>query len=171
MNMENTFYGEFIDRAIEHLDQNTKKIKSCMAELDEQEIWLSPNGHLNSAGNLILHLCGNIRQYIISSLGGLPDTRERDSEFSTKGGLTRAELVDKLHNTLEEARSVISKADPENLLRKRIVQGMNYSGVGIIIHVTEHYSYHTGQIIFLTKLLKDVDMGFYSGVDLNKRNG
>jgi uncharacterized damage-inducible protein DinB len=169
--MENTFYRELISQAIEHLDQNTKKIKSCMVELGEEDIWLSPNGHLNSAGNLILHLCGNIRQYIISSLGGQPDTRERDSEFSVKGGLNRAALVDKLHNTLEEAKSVISKADAENLLRKRIVQGMSYTGVGIVIHVTEHYSYHTGQIIFLTKLLKDIDMGFYSGVDLNRRNG
>ena len=169
--MENIFYQEFIGRTIGHLDQNTNKIKSCMMELDEQGIWFSPNGHLNSAGNLILHLCGNIRQYIISSLGGLPDTRERETEFSTKGGLTREELVGKLHNTLEEARSVISKADPGNLMRKRVVQGMSYSGVGIVIHVTEHYSYHTGQIIFLTKLLKDVDMGFYSGVDLNKMNG
>jgi uncharacterized damage-inducible protein DinB len=169
--MDNTFYKEFIDQSIDRLNQNTDKIKSCMVQLDEKEIWFSPNGNLNSAGNLILHLCGNIRQYVISSIGSKPDIREREIEFSTKGGFTRAELVAKLHDTLEEAKSAILHTDQENLMRTRIVQGMTYSGVGIVIHVTEHYSYHTGQIIFLAKLLKNMDMGFYSGVDLNKRNG
>jgi uncharacterized damage-inducible protein DinB len=138
--------------------------------MDEKETWFSPNGHVNSVGNLILHLCGNIRQYIISSLGGKPDNRERDKEFSASGGFSNAELIMKLQDTVEEAKTIIASVGQEDLLRIRNVQGFSFSGIGIIIHVTEHYSYHTGQIILLTKILKDIDMGFYAGVDLNKKN-
>ena len=141
-----------------------------MKQLDEKDIWLRHNEHVNSIGNIILHLCGNIRQYIISSLGGTPDIRERDLEFSTVGGFTKAELTEKWEDIILEAKTIISRADPENLLRRRVVQGTTHSGISIIIHVTEHYSYHTGQIIFLTKLYKNMDMGFYAGVDLNQRN-
>ena len=141
-----------------------------MDQLDEKDIWFRQNDHLNSIGNMILHLCGNIRQYIISSLGGAPDIRQRDIEFSTEDGFTKTELTEKLLNTIDEAGSVIARANEENLLYHRVVQGTSYTGVAIIIHVTEHYSYHTGQIVFLTKLFKNVDMGFYAGVDLNQKN-
>jgi uncharacterized damage-inducible protein DinB len=168
--MENNFYTEFLEQSIDRMDQNTRKIESCMKELDEADIWFYPNEHVNSVGNLILHLSGNIRQYIISSLGEGPDLRERDLEFSTRGGYTNMELFNKLRDTVGEAKSVIANISEEKLLRKRSVQGFIYSGIGNIIHVTEHYSYHTGQIILLTKLFKNKDMGFYSGVNLNKRN-
>jgi Protein of unknown function (DUF1572) len=163
-------YKEFIEQSIDFINQNTAKIKSCMEVLDDKEVWYSPNENLNSVGNLILHLSGNIREYIISSLGDEPDIRERDLEFSIRGGFTNAELISKLEDTVEKAKIVIAGISLENLLQVRVVQGFSYSGVGNIVHVTEHYSYHTGQIIFLTKLIKNMDMGFYAGVDLNKRN-
>jgi uncharacterized damage-inducible protein DinB len=168
--METRFHKEFIDGTLYRIRENTSKIMSCIEQLDENDVWFRPNEHLNSTGNIILHLCGNIRQYIISSLGGAPDIRERDIEFSTEGGFTKAELAGKLLNIIDEASSTIALVSEENLLRRRVVQGTSYTGVGIIIHVTEHYSYHTGQIIFLTKLLKNVDMGFYKGAELNQRN-
>jgi hypothetical protein len=168
--MEDNFYIEFAGQSMVRMDENTGKINSCIKELNEEEIWFHPNQHINSVGNMILHLCGNIRQYIISSMGGNADVRERDLEFSTTGGLTKAELFVKLFDTVEEARSVIASASRVNLERRRIVQGTSYSGIGIIIHVTEHYSYHTGQIILLTKLFKNMDMGFYTGINLNEKN-
>jgi uncharacterized damage-inducible protein DinB len=168
--MENIFRKEFIDQTLKTIDENTSKIKACMKQLGEKDIWFRHNEHVNSIGNIILHLCGNIRQWIISSLGGAPDIRERDLEFSTAGGFTNAELTAKWQDTIREAITIIAQASPENLLRRRVVQGSSISGIGIIIHVTEHYSYHTGQIIFLTKLYKNMDMGFYTGVDLNLRN-
>jgi uncharacterized damage-inducible protein DinB len=168
--MENIFRKEFIDQSLKSIDENTSKIKTCMNQLDEKDIWFRYNEHVNSVGNIILHLCGNIRQYIISSLGGAPDIRERDLEFSTAGGFTNAELTVKWQDTIREAKEIIAQANPENLLRHRVVQGTEHSGISIIVHVTEHYSYHTGQIIFLTKLYKNIDMAFYTGVDLNKRN-
>ena len=168
--MENIFRKEFIDQSLKTIDENGSKIKACLKQLDENDIWFRHNEHVNSVGNIILHLCGNIRQYIISSLGGAPDVRERDLEFSTAGGVTNAELTSKWQNTILEAKKIVAQASPENLLRHRIVQGSEHTGISIIFHVTEHYSYHTGQIIFLTKLYKNIDMGFYAGIDLNQKN-
>ena len=168
--MENIFRKEFIEQTLKSIDENTSKIKACMKQLDEKDIWFRHNEHVNSVGNILLHLGGNIRQWIISSLGGVPDIRERDLEFSTVGGFTKEELTTRWQDTMQEAVTVITDASPENLLRNRVIQGSTHSGIGIIIHVTEHYSYHTGQIIFLTKLYKNIDMGFYAGTDLNKRN-
>ncbi len=168
--MDDRVCREFISQAVRHINQSTEKISACLRILQANDVWNSPNEHLNSIGNLVLHLCGNIRQYIISSLGRADDVRERDLEFSIKGGYTNAELTVKLQETARQAVSIIQRTKREELLRRRIVQGMEDSGIGIIIHVTEHYSYHTGQIILLTKLLNNTDLGFYAGIDLNKKN-
>jgi uncharacterized damage-inducible protein DinB len=161
---------EFIGQSLHRIDENTPRITRCMNELEEADAWMRPNNVSNSVGNLILHLCGNITQYIISSLGETEDIRERDKEFSAHGGYSKSRLMEKLNITVEKAKGIIQTMDRDNLLRKRWVQGFEYSGMGIIIHVTEHYSYHTGQIVFWTKLLKNKDLGFYTGIDLNKKN-
>jgi len=168
--MNEEFVREFLSQAIHRIDENTPKLIACVRELDEAEIWKRPKPHSNSVGNIILHLCGNIRQYAISSLGSRQDVRERDKEFLVDGGYSASELLKKLTDTLNEAKGVIQTISAEELLRKRKVQGYTHSGIGIVIHVTEHYSYHTGQIIFWTKLLKDKDLGFYASVDLNVKN-
>lgn len=165
--MEHSFSSEFKTQSIFRMEESTTRMVRCLNELEEVEIWMWPNAASNSVGNLVLHLCGNIGQYIISSLGGNPDTRNRDAEFSAKSGFNRTELISKLKATVTEAIDIINHTDEENLLRIRSVQGFNLSGIGIIIHVTEHCSYHTGQIAFWTKLLKDKDLGFYAGIDLN----
>lgn len=161
--------NEFIQRSVQQLQENTPKIKKCLDELTEEEVWKKPNASSNSVGNQLLHLSGNITQWILSSLGNTPDNRERDLEFSTEGGLTKKELFDMLESTVAKAVEVIQNLTGDELLQLRSVQGYETSGVGIIIHVVEHYSYHTGQIIFWTKLLKDKDLAFYAGVDLNRR--
>jgi len=153
-----------------HLEENTPRIEKCLDELTEAEVWQRPNPASNSIGNLILHLCGNITQYAISSLGNRPDARDRDAEFAAAGGFTKAELLARLRATVALAVDVIREADEAELLRVRAVQGFRKSGIGIIVHVCEHYSYHTGQIAFWTKLLKNKDLGFYAGLDLNVKN-
>jgi hypothetical protein len=168
--MAEEFIKEFIDQCLFRISESTAKLTACLDELEEVEIWKRPNPHSNAVGNIILHLCGNIRQYAISSLGNTEDVREREKEFSAVSGYSKSELIKKLITTVEEAKSVIQNIDSNELLRKRKVQGFYHSGIGIIIHVTEHYSYHTGQVIFWTKLLKDKDMGFYSGIDLDVKN-
>ncbi|CAN5289566.1 hypothetical protein BH20BAC1_BH20BAC1_05620 [soil metagenome] len=90
--MNTAISKEFIEQSIYRMDENSHRIIKCVGELDEDEIWKSPNDHSNSIGNLILHLCGNISQYIISALGEAEDKRRREEEFSTKKGFTKAEL-------------------------------------------------------------------------------
>jgi uncharacterized damage-inducible protein DinB len=160
------FQAEFIENTIYRLDESTRMITKSFAELSEADIWLKPNHSSNSIGNLILHLCGNIRQYAIAPLGNKPDTRMRDEEFTTEGGFSKVELLTKLVEMVEITKATILNATTEQLTKKRIVQGFNFSGIGVIIHVVEHYSYHTGQIAFWTKLLKDKSLGFYEGIDL-----
>lgn len=161
---------EFIFQSIHRIELNTPRITRCLNELSEEEVWYRPNGSSNSIGNLILHLCGNITQYIISSIGDEPDNRERDKEFAATGGFSKAELLSKLEYTISTAVEVIRNCNEESLLRVRSVQGFTYTGIGNIIHVTEHYSYHTGQIALLTKIMKNKDLGFYAGLNLNAKN-
>lgn len=165
-----SFSAEFKAQSIAYLEANTPRIEKCLAQLSEAEIWQRSNEASNSVGNLILHLCGNITQYILSSLGGQPDQRRRDAEFAAEGGLNKQALWEKLSATTREAAHVIAQATESELLRVRSVQGFQLSGVGIVVHVVEHYSYHTGQIAFWTKELKNKDLGFYADMDLNAKN-
>jgi hypothetical protein len=168
--MSEEFAKEFIAQSVDRINQNTPKIISCINELEEADIWRRPNSTSNSIGNLVLHLCGNITQYIISSIGEKDDVRQRDEEFSVSGGYLKTGLINKLTSTVEEATTIINNMNAEDLLRKRNVQGFQLSAMGNIIQVTEHYSYHTGQIVFWTKLIMNKDLGFYAGIDLNKKN-
>ncbi|MEP7230559.1 MAG: DinB family protein [Ginsengibacter sp.] len=161
---------DFIEQSISRIRENTKRIAICLQEIHEEEIWNSPNDNSNSIGNLILHLCGNIRQYIVSALGEIEDIRVRDKEFLTKSGFTKAALFQQLSSTILEATEIIKEIDDYRLGRIYSVQGFQLSGVGIIIHVTEHYSYHTGQIAFWIKQIKNKDLRFYGDIDLNTKN-
>ena len=168
--MSSILHKEIRWNACYRMDESLRMISIALAHLDEEQIWTAPQSNLPSVGNLILHLCGNIRQYAISSLGGEPDTRERDAEFESTGGLTKEELYNKLKDTIEKAKQVIRTVEVDQLERVRPVQGFEFSGVGIIMHVVEHLSYHTGQIAFWAKYLKQVDLGFYADFDLNTKN-
>ncbi len=170
MTQENWFREELVKNALYRMDESTRMISKSLAEVSEDKIWQKPNDSLNSIGNLILHLCGNITQYVISSLGETEDTRNRDEEFSSNKFLTKEELLVKLNATVDTAKRVIFDANEKQLLQLKSVQGFTFSGVGIIMHVVEHYSYHTGQIAFWVKQLTNKDLGFYDGQDLNKKN-
>jgi uncharacterized damage-inducible protein DinB len=168
--MEDKFVTEFLDQSIYRLGLNYPRIEICLNSLTDEEIWNKPNSSSNSIGNLILHLSGNITQYILSALGGKADNRKRDEEFNTKGGRNKTELLMMLKNISDEAGLVIKNMDSDRLVKTYKVQGYSLTGIAIIIHVVEHYSYHTGQITLLTKLLKDIDTGYYKGMDLNSKN-
>jgi len=165
-----TISSELLKQSNHFLSLNPPRIEKCLRQLSEEEVWKKPNSTSNSIGNLILHLCGNITQYIHSSLGKEEDSRKRDMEFSIKGGYSKIELLEKITMVTNKAIQIIEHTSEEELLRKRMVQGFGYTGIGIIIHVTEHYSYHVGQIASWTKLLKDKDLGFYEDYDLNILN-
>ncbi|WP_339840434.1 DinB family protein [uncultured Maribacter sp.] len=170
MDKEAQLVEELVKNALYRMDESSRMIKKSLDDISEEEVWQKPNDSLNSIANLILHLCGNISQYVISSLGETEDKRNRDVEFSATGGLTKDELLKKLDDVVDTAKRVIFDATPSQLVKIRSVQGFSFSGVGIILHAVEHYSYHTGQIAFWVKHLKNTDLGFYDGMDLNVKN-
>lgn len=136
-------------------------ISESLALLSDDEIWWRPNDASNSVGNLILHLCGNVRQWILASIGGEPDRRDRDGEFAARGGRTKAELAETLKTTVESALKIIGALAPERLMERRTIQGYDVYILEAVYTVVEHFSTHTGQIIFATKMLTGADLGFY----------
>ena len=141
------------------------KILRCLEEMDDDQIWWRPNAESNSIGNLILHLCGNVRQWIISGVGGVADVRERQQEFDELGPMPKEVLVHKLNTTIEEACQVILRVESAELLEKRTLQKNEVSVIEVIYHVVEHFSMHTGQIIYITKLHQGKDLAFYKITD------
>lgn len=165
-----TIETEIKANIILRLNENLPRIEKCLSQLSEGEVWHKPNENLNSIANLILHLCGNITQYIIASIGGEEDKRQRDEEFSSSGTYTKTELLEKITEVVKTSSVVIDKMTSADLMKVRSVQGFTYTGIANLIHVAEHFSYHTGQIAFITKQLKNKDLGFYANMDLNIKN-
>jgi len=164
----------FIDRASAFLStEYLPKIDRCLEQLTDEQIWFRPNEASNSIGNLVLHLCGNARQWIVSGLGENPDCRDRDSEFRQREVIPRVELLKGLQTTVREVVQVLSNLDSNVVLERRTIQGKDVDVLEAIFHVTEHFSMHTGQIILLTKMLAQRDMKFYefsSGAPVNRWN-
>jgi len=151
--------------------QNLPHIVECLQELSEEETWWRPNSSSNSAGNLVLHLCGNVRQWIISGLGGAEDNRERDREFAERGPMPRKALVTQLRRTVRDASRVLGKLSDDSLERKYEIQGYHVTGMDAVFHVTEHFGYHTGQIIYITKLKRAQDLRFTRLPAIKKKIG
>lgn len=156
-----------IDEARRRLiGESLPRLRRCLAEMTDEEIWWRPNEASNSAGNLVLHLCGNARQWILGGLGGAPDRRDRDAEFAERGPVAREELLGRLESTMAEIDALLGRLDPADLARVRPVQCYEESGVAILVHVVEHFSYHVGQIGYALKARKAIDLGYYAGHDL-----
>ena len=155
-----------ITEAIRHLEEGRKRIHRCAGLLGEEGLWHRPNAQVVSPGNLVLHLCGNVGQWIISTLGKRPDHRQRQQEFDEPGPIPTPELLAKLDGTISEAVAVLENLNAADLEAIWDVQIYKETGVAIVVHVVEHFSYHVGQITLHTKLFQGVDTGYYSGQDL-----
>lgn len=142
-------------------DESYQRIYKCLDLLTEEQIWQRPSDNLSSIGNLILHLCGNGRQWIISGLGGVVDIRNRDREFQEGSKCSKWKLKIKMEELKSEMKMVLQKINEDELKRVRSVQVFEESGLSILIHVIEHFSYHTGQITWFTKMLTNEDTKFY----------
>ena len=137
------------------------KIERCLERLAVEQIWWRPNPESNSIGNLVLHLCGNARQWIICGLGDEADQRERQTEFDERGEISGDELLAVLRETIDEVDEILAGFDVWQLLEVYRIQGTEATALAAIFHVTEHFSMHTGQIILLTKMLGNLDLLFY----------
>lgn len=142
-------------------DEYLPKIERCLEQLTDEQVWWRPNPESNSIGNLVLHLCGNARQWIVGGLGGEPDKRERQTEFDERRIIVRDELLTRLRTTVAEVDQVLASFDEGQLLATYPIQGTEATALAAIFHVTEHFSMHTGQIILLTKMLANRDLVFY----------
>jgi uncharacterized damage-inducible protein DinB len=152
----------FIAQSQHHLAEDfLPKIERCLGLLSDKQIWWRANEQSNSIGNLLLHLSGNVRQWIVCGLGDATDTRDRDSEFAQRAELPPAELLDRLKRTVNEAVATLARLDPDKLLEKHRIQGLEVSALGAVLHVVEHFSMHLGQILYITKQLTAHDLHFY----------
>jgi uncharacterized damage-inducible protein DinB len=149
----------FKETSAEFLGSFFRRIQECAGRLSEDEVWWRPNPAVNSAGNLLLHLRGNLAQWILEGLGGVPYERHRDREFAEKGPLPKAELLASLERVVGECQRVIRGLSAEDLRRPREIQGQGTDGVYTVQHVVEHMSYHTGQIVQITKELRGPEGG------------
>ena len=153
---------EFIARSRHHLlNDFLPKIERCLELLSDEQIWWRANAESNSIGNLLLHLSGNVRQWIVSGIGGASDGRDRDAEFAQREIVSRAELLDRLRQTLREADAALAGFPNDELLKRLTIQGCEVTALEAILHVVEHFSMHTGQIVLVTKLLTSTDLRFY----------
>lgn len=137
------------------------KINACVERLGEDDIWWRPNETSNSVGNLILHLAGNVRQWIVVGLGGAADTRDRAAEFAAREGAGRAELMANLEAVIHQADRVLDQLDRTRLAERLTIQGREVTVLEAVYHVVEHFAMHTGQIAYITKLRTGEDLGFY----------
>jgi len=153
------------------LQVHLPRLESCLRELSPEQIWWRANPASNSVGNLALHLEGNVRQWIVSGLGGAPDRRQRDLEFSALGPIPRRILLARLRGTATDASRVLRKLDAAALARTYSIQGFRVTGLRAVFHVVEHFSHHAGQIILLTKMLAAKDMKFTHLPGERKRRG
>jgi uncharacterized damage-inducible protein DinB len=151
----------FLEVSAAKLQEYLSRIEICLGKLDETQIWTRSRNNENAIGNLALHLAGNVRQWIISSLGNTADHRDRHGEFEARGGIPAAQLAARLRQAVEEATQIISSLTTAQLIGSYVIQDYPVSGVEVVYHVVEHFSQHTGQIIFATKMLSGDDLGFY----------
>jgi uncharacterized damage-inducible protein DinB len=160
---ENEVSRAFVQQARQLLkSEYLPKLERCLNVLTDEQVWWRANPESNSIGNLCLHLAGNARQWIVSGLGGEIDARSRQHEFDERAMIPRSELLSSLRETLEDVDTVLARFDLERCLERHEIQGTKVTALEAIFHVTEHFSMHSGQIILLTKMLSQSDLGFYN---------
>jgi uncharacterized damage-inducible protein DinB len=137
------------------------KIERCLEHLTDEDVWWRPNEASNSIGNLLLHLCGNVTQWIIGGVGGEPRERHRQQEFDDRSRIPAQELLAKLRTVVEEAGQVLRGLEADALLSRRQIQDYDVTALDAIYHVVEHFSMHTGQIILLTKARTGEDLNLW----------
>ncbi len=152
----------FLERSRHYLHvEYPAKIVLSLRAIPPDKLWWRANERSNSAGNLVLHLCGNVRQWIVSGVGGVADTRERDAEFAARDGASHEALLALLQRTLDEVDAVLARLTAESLAESRTIQGRETTVFSAVYHVVEHFSGHVGQIILIAKWLTPGAVQFY----------
>lgn len=152
----------FLERSRHYLAyEYPMKIRLSLEAMEEEAVWRRPHEDSNSVGNLMLHLAGNIRQWIVCGVGGAQSERNRAAEFASRGGYGKAELVDLLDRAVREADGVLAALDDSRLSGPLRIQGRDTTVFAAIYHVVEHFAMHTGQIVLLAKMYSPGKVSFY----------
>ena len=150
----------FLQDSYQHLVHAVEKIEHCLGQLTVDQVWWRPTAEQNSIGNLVLHICGNVGQWVLSGVGGEPDSRDRPLEFSERGPLEVSQLSAKLHDCLRDVEAMLASVDEERLLEPFQVQGFETTGLGAITHSVTHFVGHMQEIISLTRTQLGPDYQF-----------
>ncbi len=153
--------AQFVTYSITRLRDCLAQVEHCLELLTPDQVWTRPNEVSNAVGNLVLHLNGNVRQWIIDGVGGRFCERDRASEFARREPLSVEELAGPLCATINDACGVIDQLAPDRLTQMVSIQGYEVSVLAAVYHVVEHFSLHTGQIVYATKLLTNLDLSRY----------
>lgn len=151
------------------IDEHWPHLRVCVCSLSEEQLWWRPNQASNSIGNLLLHLNGNVGQWIVANFNRTEDTRNRPSEFSEQGPVPVAGLLARLGSTVEEAGAVLGRLTEADLLATYEIQGRTVTGLYAVFHCVEHFASHYGQIAYVTKELQNRDLGFFRALDATGR--
>lgn len=159
-----TLFLEYSRRKL--LEQDWPRLRGCVEWLSDEQIWWRPNPASNSIGNLILHLDGNIHQWLVDSFHQRENHRDRLAEFTLSGWMPTTALLARLGATLQEASEVLALLNENDLAASFEIQGNTVTGLEAIYKAVEHFAMHYGQILYIVKSLRNVDLGFYR--ELNK---
>src|SRR5579859_5937239 len=143
------------------LDYDWPRLRTCVESLTDEQLWWRPNEASNSIGNLLLHLNGNVRQWIVTSFHHEQDRRDRPAEFAEKAGGPPEVVLARLGTTMDEAAEVLARLTEEDLLAPMEIQGYHVTGLVAVYQVVEHFGLHYGQIVYIAKALEGKDLGFY----------
>ena len=141
-------------------DAALNKIKHCLSQLTMEQVWWRPAPSMNSIGNLLLHLAGNVRQWIVCGVGNVASVRQRQSEFDERGPLPTDELLAKLESVMAEAQETVRGVADDDLLRERRVQGHEVTALQAALHALTHFHGHTQEIVSFTRLQLGDDYQF-----------
>src|SRR5262245_35073687 len=143
----------FLLEARQTLENALSKITHCLDHLADHHMAWRPHESHNSIQNIILHLCGNVRQWIVHGVGGASDVRNRPLEFSDRRPLTKADLLAKLQDTISQADATLAQLDLAQLLKPRRIQGFDTYVLAAIWDSVSHFVGHTHQIVYITRQL------------------
>lgn len=163
--MEKSGERIFLDYSAAKLDELAGRIGDCLERLEPAQVWARAGQNENAVGNLVLHLCGNVRQWIVAGIGGAVDVRDRAREFAARGGPAAKELAAQLKAGIDEARRILDQLPDDQLRRRVCIQGYDLTVLEAIYHVVEHFAQHAGQIIYATKHFTGADLGYYRHLD------
>lgn len=164
--MENSVDREFRRQIGFYLAESRRKIDAVWAGLSEEEIWARPNEQTLAPANQLIHLAGNLRQWVLAALGGAPDARTRDAEFAARGGRAKADVFAEFAEVYDGVLEQLQRDSPP-LAQPVRLQGHDTTALGVWVHVTEHLSYHAGQLVFFGKQLRGREYDLYAGWDLD----